>query len=52
MFFQPLTRYRVIKWVIYPSEGAAGARSAIEVLACRNDLNCKRIVSLQLTANG
>ena len=28
------------------------ARSAIEVLACRNDLNRKRIVSLQLTANG
>ena len=35
-----------------PSEGAVGARSAIEVLACRNDLNRKRIVNLQLTANG
>ena len=32
-------------------KGAAGARSAIEVLACRNDLNRKGIVSLQLTAD-
>jgi hypothetical protein len=30
---------------------SCGARSAIEVLACRNDLNRKRIVSLQLTAH-
>ena len=32
-------------------KGAAGARSAIEVLACRNDLNRNGIVSLQLTAD-
>ena len=32
-------------------KGDAGARSAIEVLACRNDLNRKGIVSLQLTAD-
>ena len=36
----------------WPSEGAAGARSVrLRILACRNDLNRKRIVSLQLTAH-
>ena len=32
-------------------KGDAGAHSAIEVLTCRNNLNRKRIVSLQLTAD-
>ena len=32
-------------------KGDAGAHSAIEVLACRNNLNRKGIVSLQLTAD-
>jgi hypothetical protein len=47
-----MTPYRLIQgsWS-RPSEGAAGARSAIEVLTCRNNLNRKGIVSLQLTAH-
>ena len=45
-----LTSYtRIMESVVRRS---CGARSAIEVLACRNDLNRKRIVNLQLTANG
>ena len=44
-----LTSYtRIMESVVRRS---CGARSAIEVLACRNDLNRKRIVSLQLTAH-
>ena len=47
-----MTPYRFIQgsWS-RPSEGAVAHVVRLRILACRNDLNRKRIVSLQLTAH-
>ena len=47
-----ITPYRLIQgsWS-RPSEGAVAHVVRLRILACRNDLNRKRIVSLQLTAH-
>ena len=47
-----MTPYRLIQgsWS-RPSEGAVAHVVRLRILACRNDLNRKRIVSLQLTAD-
>ena len=47
-----MTPYRLIQgsWS-RPLEGAVAHAVRLRILACRNDLNRKRIVSLQLTAH-
>ena len=47
-----MTPYRLIQesWS-RPSEGAVAHVVRLRILACRNDLNRKRIVSLQLAAH-
>ena len=47
---EPSSSLRVIPDRL-PSEGAVAHAARLRILACRNDLNRKRIVSLQLTAH-